>query len=347
MRSVRRFRAIKVHRLIENLVPAALFLVTATAVGSVGSTSGFAQSAGASGDAVARVGEYTVSGEEYLGYLHGYLRSRLYHQVSPDRVRELADEALESLITERLLLRAAEQRGFAGDPNRAAQEVKDLRDRYSGTESWASVEPQLATIQRQVLERSKIEQLKEQISAVAEPSEADLREFYRANPDLFTQPPSWDLNYILLGVLPSATAEEWADAKQLGEQLAANLAGGASFEDLARQHSTDESASSGGALGRVHEGQVASEAAELIEKLKPGEISRPVRLLEGYAIFRLNKRHDAQLQPFENVLHRIDTLYRRERAEDQLSDFLDEQRAGTQIKTFDVSSYIENMLANQ
>lgn len=296
---------------------------------------------------VATVGDETITGREYVEYLGGYLRSKLYHGGSPERVRELAEEALDTLIEKELLTQAAEERGIPADQEAVAARIAQLREQYGASENWPAIEPRLPEIEQKLLAQSRIKALREKVSEVSPPDEADLRAFHAARPELFTQPSAWDLDLILLKVAPSATALEWVEARQRAEELGAELKEGAAFEDLARENSTHGSAEAGGALGRVHKGQLPAEAEAAIAELEPGEVTAPLRLLEGYALFRLNERFEARLQPFEVVRDRVEALYLRERSAERLAAFIEDLRATTPVETFDISAHVDAFLTKE
>ncbi len=73
-------------------------------------------------------------------------------------------------------------------------------------------------------------------------------------------------------------------------QLVAQLRAGADFAALARQFSVGATADQGGDLGWVSKEQLSDQVAAAIAKLKPGEISDPVRGNGGYEILRLIDR---------------------------------------------------------
>jgi peptidyl-prolyl cis-trans isomerase C len=302
---------------------------------------------GATEPPVAVIGGTAISGDEYVAYLRNYLRSKLYHGGSPDRVRALADEALERMIDDRLLSEAAGRRGIEGDKAAVAAQMEQLRTKYAGSENWPSIEASLPDIEAQLLLRSRIEVLKAEVITVAPPGEAALRAFYAANPDLFTQPPASDLDLILIGVAPSALAPEWDAALTKTKTIRAAAMSGRLFDELARESSTHESAARGGKLGPVHTGQLPGEAETAVAALQPGEISEPVRLLVGYALLRLNSREAAELQPFDVVRERAEGLYLRDRASAQWRDFIAGLRAETTVETFDVSSHVQKILSGE
>jgi len=296
---------------------------------------------------VAIVGGDAISGDDFINYLRGYLRSKLYHGGSPERVRELAGEALDNLVIDRLLAREARRMGIPGDPDEVADRMAKLRDKYSKREDWPEIEAGLPKVEREILIDTQIEALKAKITEVAAPTPDQLRAFHHANPGLFTTPPSADLDLILVGVDPGALAAEWTDAQAKAERVLAALQSGQAFDALAAEYSTHESRTAGGHLGPVHRGQLPAEAEAAVAQLQAGQTTRPIRVLEGYAILRLNGRTGAQLQPYDSVADRVEVLYRRERAKEQWSHFLTELRASTPVETFDVTAHVQRMLAGE
>ncbi|MBW2621981.1 MAG: tetratricopeptide repeat protein [Deltaproteobacteria bacterium] len=71
---------------------------------------------------------------------------------------------------------------------------------------------------------------------------------------------------------------------KLAEAITAQLARGAVFAALAKQHSIHSTASKYGHLGRIAVTDVRPEYREAIRRLKPGEYSQPVQTQGGYAI---------------------------------------------------------------
>jgi hypothetical protein len=307
-----------------------------------------AHPAAAASDApVAVIGDETISGDDYLAYLRGYVRSKLYHGGSPDRLRELADEALDSLITDRLLAQEANRRGIEGDSSRVAERIAEIREAYSNRENWPEIEAQLPKIGNSILIDTQIDALKDLISEVDLPSEASLRTYYRERSELFTQPAAWDLSLILFGLPPSSTNSEWTATEAKASAAYEEIQAGRAFADVAAEHSTHESANAGGNLGEIHSGQLPEPAQTAVERLALGEVSAPVRLLQGYVILRLNGRKDAQLRPFDAVRARAEQLYRREHAESQWVEFVAALRDRTPVEVFDVSAQVQRLLAGE
>jgi parvulin-like peptidyl-prolyl isomerase len=117
--------------------------------------------------------------------------------------------------------------------------------------------------------------------------------------------------------------------------LVRQLRQGADFAELARLHSQDASAEAGGDLGYLHRGMLGSTAEQALAPLAPGEVSEPVRLLEGIAIFALRERRTPRLSPLAEVRARAAELCRRERSDQARRALLARLRAGAHIEVPD------------
>lgn len=102
--------------------------------------------------------------------------------------------------------------------------------------------------------------------------------------------------------------------KEEAEAIIKKLAGGAKFEDLAKESSTDGTASNGGDLGYFTEGQMVPEFEKAAFALKPGEYTKePVQTQFGFHVIQLEDRRTKQPPAFEQVKDQIRSIIMRER----------------------------------
>ena len=87
---------------------------------------------------------------------------------------------------------------------------------------------------------------------------------------------------------PDKDAEALKTAQSVEEQLKS----GGNFALVARQFSQSPSAASGGDIGWVHEGQLASELNEALTKMSVNTLSPPIRSIGGYYILALRARQE-------------------------------------------------------
>ncbi len=137
-----------------------------------------------------------------------------------------------------------------------------------------------------------------------QPSEAALdayaRNLYLANASQFERAPETRARHILID---NAGPESLEKAKDLLKQIRQ----GASFEELAKAHSTDKvSADRGGDLGFFQAGKMVRPFEDAVAALKvPGEVSEPVESQFGYHIIKLEERRGKSRASFDDVREQL------------------------------------------
>lgn len=128
-----------------------------------------------------------------------------------------------------------------------------------------------------------------------------------------------------------AQLSEAAAAVQLADYRKRILAGLASFESLAREHSQDGSAPQGGDLGWSTPGRYVPEFEAALEGLQPGEISQPVVSRFGVHLIELLERREAKLTPREQREVAREAV-RQKKMEEAYATWVREQRARAYVE---------------
>lgn len=76
------------------------------------------------------------------------------------------------------------------------------------------------------------------------------------------------------------------------DALKAEIAGGADFGELAREHSKCPSGRNGGALGSFGPGQMVPEFDRVVFSAPVGEVQGPVKTQFGYHLLEVTSRED-------------------------------------------------------
>jgi parvulin-like peptidyl-prolyl isomerase len=282
----------------------------------------------------ARVNGKALTQDEIDSAVYMTAKQRFYHgRVDDKRAEALRREVIGQLIDRLLLLEEAERRHLKVSAGELEKRYSELRGRYRLDSMPQDHRQQLeGEVRRQAGEQLRLELLEAQVKSVDDPEAQVLEAFYRENLDKFTTPPRLRLSLILLKVVPSAPGEAWREAEREAEQLRRKLDSGADFAALARLHSGDASAESGGDLGFIHEGMLSRDAQAAVDPLKVGQVSAPVVLLQGVALFRVEERQAAKVNPFEQVRERALGLWRREEAGKAWDALLRDLRARAKIE---------------
>jgi parvulin-like peptidyl-prolyl isomerase len=283
------------------------------------------------GAVVASVGDASITREEFEQALDIAARRKFYHGKTPDgEMAKLQRDVAQSMVDNVLLVKEAKRRGLKPDTVSINRTISEYEARYKTSQQWQARRAALLPKLRKQLEtESMIKRLDEKVRDVAPPDAAQLQAYYAANLDKFTEPEQWRVSTILLKVDPSSPRAVWDKARAEAASLAKRIRAGADFAQQARQRSGDVSAANGGDMGYLHRGMLAEPAQVVVEKLKIKEISEPVTVLQGVAIFRLDERRPALQNPLAKVETRARELWRRDQSERVWHSLLVELRKAT------------------
>ena len=266
-------------------------------------------------DYIAIVGGEKISMGSYISALRRGMRERFYHgKIPEEEARQFRKEVADQLIERMLLIQEAKRRNLKPNAEKVEAAVKKFDEKFKGDPEWEKAREQvLVELRKKLYGDSLAEVLKESVLAIAEPTERAVFDYYEEHKDLFTTPERVSISLILLRVDPSSPSEVWQQANKEAGSILTRINGGSDFAELARIHSSDESAQNGGNMGFIHTGMLGVNAQSVLDILEPGEVSAPVVLLEGVAIFRLDKREKAKLNSFKAVKERAGKLYYRDK----------------------------------
>lgn len=120
-------------------------------------------------------------------------------------------------------------------------------------------------------------------------TDAEISKFYEQNKKRFERPGRAIVS--LLTVPRTITAADSAAARKRIDEIRAEIAGGAKFEDVARRESSDSvSGAQGGELGKGGRNRFTPKFEEAAYALKVGELSQPVLTPFGWHIIRVDER---------------------------------------------------------
>ena len=110
-------------------------------------------------------------------------------------------------------------------------------------------------------------------------------------------------------------------ARQEIEALRKQIQDGASFAEVAREHSDDPgSAKQGGSLGQIERGQMVEPFEETLFALEPGQLSEPVRTRFGFHLIRVAGIESQQPKRLAEVRDQLVADYRLKEAENIFYD---------------------------
>ena len=179
-------------------------------------------------------------------------------------------------------------------------------------------EPDVRTILRQQIVIEKA------VSKDVHVSDTDIKAYFDKNHATLDKPEQIRARHILVADIKTANDVE------------AKLKGGAKFEDLAKQYSTDPSSKDkGGELGFFGKGQMVPAFQDAAFSSPVGKITAPVKSPFGYHIIQVEEKKPAIKATLANQHDSITELLKQQQNAQQFPAFLQGLRTKAKIEVYD------------
>jgi len=113
----------------------------------------------------------------------------------------------------------------------------------------------------------------------------------------------FNVSHILLSLPAAATPQQLEEISHKAQDVASRAGKGEDFGQLALANSNSQTALDGGQLGWRKGSQLPQFILDLVVKMKPGDVSTPVRTPSGYHIVKLNERRSGEAPVIINQMH--------------------------------------------
>jgi parvulin-like peptidyl-prolyl isomerase len=228
---------------------------------------------------------------------------------------EITPQILVDAIDELLLVQMGRDKGYHMTDAQFKEWLDNLRKEQKLEDEarfQAALKQEGMTVddlRKNVERRFLISQVqREEVGSKLSITEEEARQYYLAHKNEFTEPASVTLREILIEV-PTTTQGGQAGINvgkedEIAEKAAAiraRVAGGEDFAKVAAATSASSSKANGGLIGPINTAELSSQLAELLGKMKPGDITQPIRTQRGYQILKLEVSKPSAVQPFEAV----------------------------------------------
>ena len=256
--------------------------------------------------------------------------------VPKEQRTEVYRKALDQLVSIKVLAREVASRGVKGDEKAVDEQVQKIRSQFPSEEEYKKalaargITPE--KLRADMLTESRINAMME-TEAVGGPAitDAEIREFYEKNPDRFKQGEAVRASHILLRVQSGDEAGK-KKARAAIESLHRQAKAGKDFGDLARKHSNDGSAQSGGDLGFFTKDRMVPEFANAAFALKPGQVSDIVETSYGYHVIKVMERRPEGNVPLDQVTEQVRQFLTQKRQQEKAEAFVKVLRSKSKIE---------------
>jgi parvulin-like peptidyl-prolyl isomerase len=159
-------------------------------------------------------------------------------------------------------------------------------------------------------------------------SPGEVRAYYAQNIDAFTLPETLTIRQVLVREWERSSEE----AKAIVAQAAAEIAGGASFEEVALKVSEGPYASEGGLWPAKTMAELIEPVAEAAAALPVGQVSEPFHSPLGWHIVKVEAHELARMVPFSDAQEKIHEMLASARRSDARERLMARLRSGAVIQ---------------
>jgi peptidyl-prolyl cis-trans isomerase SurA len=289
-------------------------------------------------------------------------RSNLQGDALTKAVTDLMPDLLVTAVDEMLLIQKGKELGFHMSNEQFTEMVDNIKkdNKMSNADFNEALRQEgLSLTQlREKLDRSYIirtVQQKEIIGHMAL-TEEEARQYYDKHPDEFMKPPTVTIREILIAAADNRQGQTQVfgantveAARTKIEDIRQRALNGESFDKLAAEMSDSPTKTNGGLVGPINVSEMATGIRDAIEKLKPGEITTPIRTTRGYQIIQLEARSAAEPMPFDTLRDQIAQKIGESRLEGETQKYLQQLRAQAFIewKRDDLRQMYEKRMAER
>ena len=181
-------------------------------------------------------------------------------------------------------------------------------------------------------------------------NDEEARAYYDAHKGEFTTPRTITLREILINVPGDGQNINVGRDEEARQKIAAirqRAISGENFEKLATELSEAPSKANAGLIGPLSVGDLSPDLQKVLEPMKTGDITQPLRTQRGYQILKLESATAAEIKPFEQAREDISNRVFTDKRRDEFEKYLQKLRSQAIIewKNADVKKAYDQGLA--
>ena len=163
-----------------------------------------------------------------------------------------------------------------------------------------------------------------QIATTSDIKESSIKKYYKKNKKNFWIPEKIEISHIMLIKEGSSSSKEIKLLKIKAEEILKKIKDGENFSELAKKHSTDVSAHSGGSLGVVNRGTMMPEFEKAAFDLKLGEVSGVVETINGFHVIKCDNVVPGYIKKYKIVRPEIKKILNAKKREKYYKKWISE-----------------------
>jgi peptidyl-prolyl cis-trans isomerase SurA len=251
---------------------------------------------------------------------------------------ELRSNVIKGLIDKKLAEQKIKELNIKVSDEELRQSIEDVKKQNNLTQEAlvAALAAQGLTYEqyknqlRDQLERLRL--VSQEVKSKIQVSEQEMMDYYWANKSLFAEDESFRARHIFIKIPKNATDKELDAINARVETIWKETQGSADFAVVAGKYSEDATAKDGGNLGLFKKGDMQGEFVQLLDRLKPGEVSGIIRTPSGFHIVKLEERIPGRVKTFEEVKPEIEDRLYKKKSEERFNQWLVELKKEATIE---------------
>jgi peptidyl-prolyl cis-trans isomerase SurA len=245
---------------------------------------------------------------------------------------DLERAILNRLVDHRLQVQEAKREKIEISEDELRTMVDDFVKRNGGDRSKIEAQLQAQGVTWEALRRELREQLLAQrvrgrrVVRRATVTEAEVDQYLAENRSKFDASLKYHARHIAVTADPPSSPAAWEQAKREIDSIAAALAAGANFAELARIRSKDSTSASGGDLGWLARGELDATFERPLLALEKGQVTAPIRSSAGFHILFLEDREELAADRLADARQQARDLLVNKKAQERLDEWLETLR---------------------
>ena len=255
-------------------------------------------------------------------------------------IAEVTPQLLVNAVDELLVIQLGREKGLRLSDEQfnkwltSMRKDQNLEDDKRFEAALAQEGMTISDIRRNVEKQFLLQQVQnEEFGGKLQITEEEARQYYQANPKEFVEAASVTLREILIEV-PTVTQQGRAmvnvgkddEALKKAEAVRARLAAGEDFATVATEVSASPSKANGGLVGPIAASELSPDLQKLLESMKPGDMTQPIRAAKGYQILKLETSKASTVRPFDAVRDLVADRVYQDRSRTEMRKFIERVR---------------------
>jgi peptidyl-prolyl cis-trans isomerase SurA len=254
------------------------------------------------------------------------------------KLLQLQAEAVNELIDRKLILDYYKEKGFQLPAymidDRIATVIREEHqgDRSAFARKLSSFGYTIERFRKEEMDKIVVAAMRNQAVKINPVIDIErLKTFYRENLKEFSMPEKVHLRMIILRSSERGSSEQRA---QFLSEIATKVAGGASFADMARLYSEDDTSEKGGDWGWIESDTLSEALGKVAFSLKAGKTSQPISVGNSSYLLYCEERQTKSVQSFDESRDVIEKVLQGRDREEAYKTWIEKLRKKAYIKIF-------------